>query len=272
MDRRDPARQVAHRRRGQTRPPASCRPASPDPGTCGCSRPGTDSSPRRRATHRPEASAAPERPGVVERLQRRRPAPARTPGRRTARPASARAAPRAAPPALSVQLRRPNAIETRSTHAIRQRQASRHRRPPARLTVGQRSRVQRPIARRPPAWRRLMSVSSTGPPPRSQPAEADVARCPPARSSSVSPRPRIAAPSTKMLLPGAMDTQRHQVVHQVVARRDAVEHGAHHARASPPRRRGGSRNRRCRAAGLSLMRRIYSVQRPPCRNSPKSRP
>ena len=57
-------------RHAQTPPRASSRPASPGPGRCGCSRPGSDSSPHRPRPLRP-AAAAPERPRVVQRLQRR---------------------------------------------------------------------------------------------------------------------------------------------------------------------------------------------------------
>ena len=51
---------------------------------------------------------------------------------------------------------------------------------------------------------------------------------PPARSSSVR-RGRGIERGDEDPLPGPVDAERHQVVHQVVARRHAVEHGAHHA-------------------------------------------
>ena len=64
------------------------------------------------------------------------------------------------------------------------------------------------------------------PPATAQPAEADVTRAacqieqPPAR-------PGIEQ-ACEDLLPGPVDAERHQVVHEVVARRHALEHGPHH--------------------------------------------
>ena len=88
-----------------------------------------------------------------------------------------------------------------------------------------------------------MSDRIAGPPPRaSQPKLTSPV--PPARSSSVPPRPRIERGRRRRRFQTPMDAERHQVVHQVVARRDAVEHRAHQRGFSACRNRGGSRNRR----------------------------
>ena len=105
-----------------------------------------------------------------------------------------------------------------------------------------------------------MSVRNAGPPPRVQPAEADVAGAAGEIEQHVR-RPRVQG-GDENLLPGPMDAQRHQVVHQVIARGDAVEHRAHHAGLLRAAGRGGSRNRRFGWSGLSLMAPMYSVPDP----------
>ena len=257
-----PPDRFAHRARAHEIPAASrimLRPASPGPETSGCSPPDSDSSPASRATSAPSTRQHPERPRVVQRLQRRhlhvRELQAEEP---PARPQH--------PPRLGQHRRLVGAVAQpeRDRHAIHR--AIRQRQPfgigdQQRRTADQPAR-QRPIARHLAASTALTSLSSTGPPPCSQPAEARHRRCPPARSSSVR-RGRGSSAVTKHVLPRAMNAQRHQVVHQVVARRDAVEHRAHHAAASPPR---GTRRKPKSVvsvdAGLSLMRAIYSVPHP----------
>ncbi len=196
---------------------------APGPETSGCFPPDTDSS-LRHAQRIAPAAAAPERPRIVQRLQRRhlnvRELQAEEP---PARPQH--------PPRLGQHRRLVGAVaqpegDRNAIHRpIRQRQP---------LGIGDHQRDVADQARRsardrapPPSIDALTSVSSTGPPPRSSQA-SPTSPVPAARSSSMC-RGRGIQRRDQHALPRAMNAQRHQVVHQVVARRDAVEHRAHQA-------------------------------------------
>ena len=162
-----------------------------------------------------------ERPGIVERARGRRSGRGRIRGRRSGRPASARGAPRPArrPCRCSCAGRRRSATRSRQAIGSGRRSASAARKDRS----AAKPRCKRAVARRPRASR--IDVGQYGRAAAApEPGEADIAGA----AGEIEQRAvgaRIEG-GAKSLLPGAVDAERHQVVHQVVARGHAVEDGA----------------------------------------------
>ena len=160
---------------------------------------------------------------------------------------------------LSVQLRSPKAMDTRSTarSGSGRRSASATRKDSWPMTRV----LQRPVARH--CQHGGVDVGQQHRPAATfQPAEADVAGAAGQVQQPVL-RARVQR-GEEDVLPGTVDAQRHQVVHQVVARRHAVEHRAHHAGFLVPRDlaeaeiggggRAGSWRSPCRVSGAGWPR------------------
>ena len=108
-----------------------------------------------------------------------------------------------------------------------------------------------------PSMAALMSDRIAGPPPRfSQPKV--ISPVPPARSSSVRLRPRVQG-GDEIALPDPVHAERHQVVHQVVARRHAVEHRAHQSASSAARHGAEAEIDGLSAGVVAFMDRMYSL-------------
>ena len=176
------------------RPPASSRPASPGPGTCGCSRPGIGSSRASLRHARAEARQHAEGPGIVERRQRRDLHAARIPGSGSARPAAARGGPRAAPRPCrcSCAGRRRSRPSPRCGRAAA---GARHRRT-AKLDAPDEAAVQRALLRH--LQHRRVDVGQDHPPGAALPARRRRCRRCRRRGRAASPAGRRAMAVTKM--------------------------------------------------------------------------